>query len=321
MASIPNDLYWRLRNVEAERMKENLRADAGYKGTLTSLYSDAQKEIRRDISADLSGFALREGLDMSEARKRVTKTDISDYKDLAAKYVKNKDFSPRANEEMALYNVTMRTNRLELLEAKIHLQTVALANQEEFLLQNHLAKEYLKELEYQSGILGFTVPSDGRLNELIRAAREADFYGANFSERIWANQKELQDELENVVRRTILRGENPRVSARNLTDLVSDTVKNKTRAAQNLAITETARVMSEASKESYKRGGYPKYVFISEADEKVCKVCGGMHNQVYGVDDGEPGKNMEPMHVGCRCYTAAYAGRKELEERLGRIGG
>jgi SPP1 gp7 family putative phage head morphogenesis protein len=321
MANVPNDLYWRLRNIEAERMKENLRADAGYKGSLTKLYNEAQREIKRDISADIGSFATRESLDMAEARKRVSRTDIGDYKDLAAKYVKEKDFSPRANEEMALYNVTMRTNRLELLEAKIHLQTVALANQEEFMLQNHLAKEYLKELEYQSGILGFTIPSDERLNELMRAAREADFYGANFSERIWANQKEMQDELENVVRRTVLRGENPRVSARNLTDLVSDTVKNKTRAAQNLAITETARVMSEASKESYKRGGYPKYVFISEADEKVCKVCGGMHNQVYKVEDGQPGKNMEPMHVGCRCYTAAYAGRKELEERLNRIGG
>ena len=67
-------------------------------------------------------YATKEGISLAEAKRRVSKLDIEEYGRKAAKYVKEKDFSDQANEEMRLYNATMKINRLELLKANIGLE-------------------------------------------------------------------------------------------------------------------------------------------------------------------------------------------------------
>lgn len=317
---LDNETYWRLRNVELEQIQKDLRSDAGYKGKLTQLYNEVGKEIRRDINADISRFATREGLSMEEARKRISRVDVDEFADTAKQYVEEKNFSDRANRELRVYNVTMRTNRLELLQAKVNLKTTWLANEEEYLLQNHLSKTFTNEFDRQSGILGFSVPSERQLDILARRVIEAEYQNTIFSERIWQNQHELQNELDNVIRRAILRGENPRVSQSRLKSVVNETFKNKKYAADRIAITETARVQNQAQFESFKAGGYDKYIYIAETDKVTCEVCGKLDGKVFELDSTDGKNSIPPRHPFCRCHLSAYAGRKELEERLDRLG-
>ena len=60
----------------------------------------------------------KEGITMAEAKKRADKLDIDAYARKAKKYVAKKDFSDEANEEMRIYNLTMKVNRLELPEGE-----------------------------------------------------------------------------------------------------------------------------------------------------------------------------------------------------------
>lgn len=297
--------YWEIRNDELKHIEESMKSDAGYKGTLTRLYNRAEKDIAKDITTDLEGFAFRDGLSMTEARKIASKTDVQAFQDTAKRYVETRDFSDRANRELRRYNITMRSNRLELLEAKINLLSVDMADEEEALLQRHLAKEALKEYERQAGILGMTVPSDSQLKRMIDSVLVAQQEGATFSDRIWMNQAELRDGVNRTLERTVIRGENPRKAARELRDLVSDEFGKKKYAADRIAITESARVQSSVMEQAFKDADIDQYIWITEPDG--CPDCQELDGQVFDVGSGSP---MPPEpHPNCRCSTAAYVER------------
>ena len=68
--------------------------------------------------------------------------------------MKEKDFSDVANEEMRLYNATMKINRLEMLKANIGLELVDGFNELQKYFDRILTKRTLDEFERQAGILG-----------------------------------------------------------------------------------------------------------------------------------------------------------------------
>src|SRR5690625_2047581 len=86
---------------------------------LNKNHINAMKDIQKEVDAFYGRYASKEGITMELARQRVTKINIEDYAAKAKRYVKEKNFTPTANEEMRLYNVTMRINRLELLKKNI----------------------------------------------------------------------------------------------------------------------------------------------------------------------------------------------------------
>ena len=109
--------YWK--NRETEQRKHNIQDEAEYQKRIQEIYQNMIDEIEKEINGFYGRYAKKEGITMAEAKKRAAKADIEALGRKAARYVKNKDFSDQANEEMRLYNMTMKVNRLELL--KIHL--------------------------------------------------------------------------------------------------------------------------------------------------------------------------------------------------------
>src|SRR5699024_6165179 len=200
----------------------------------------------------------------------------------------------------------MLTNRLELLQARINVDTIMLAWEEEQLTAKYITEEVIKERIRQSGILGMTVPSSSQLETLARSVLLSDVSGATFSDRIWANQNELRSEINKTIERALIRGENPRKSAASIKRLVRDEYVMKKRAADRIAITETARAQSIMQREAISDAGIEEYIFISEADEKTCEECAELDEQVFKVKDMNPGDNAAPIHPFCRCSTAAY---------------
>src|SRR5690606_18459060 len=100
--------YWRDREIEHAKLM--LKDDQEFSKTLAGLYRSTSTEIDNTVTAMLERYASKNGLSIADVRKRLTTTDIRDFEAKAARYVKEKDFSPLANEEMAIYNLKMRTS-------------------------------------------------------------------------------------------------------------------------------------------------------------------------------------------------------------------
>ena len=307
-----DERYWEIRRREHKHIQEQLKREGGYKKRLERLYKTAQEEIIRDIEADIGRFADKEGISMTEAKKRISKHDVEAFSEKAKRYVKERDFSPQANRELRLYNVTLRTNRLELLEARMHLETTALADEEIKMLEEWLGQEAIAEYTRQAGILGMTVPDQAQLNRLAKAIINAEFRNVEFSERVWQNQKELQHGLENTIRRTIIRGENPRVAGRELQKIVRKEFSNKKYAADRIAITETSRVQSDIGERAMKDAGITQKMWVTEVDG--CPDCLEYDGEIFDIaDDTAP---TIPKHPFCRCSFASYYDSTELDKRL-----
>ncbi|WP_373739508.1 minor capsid protein [Jeotgalibaca porci] len=306
--------YWKLRDEELKNIVKEIKDDEAYKKKLTTLYNTTMADIQKDIDADILRYANKENLSLAEAKKKISKFDVEAFADKAAKYTKEKDFSDLATQELRTYNITMRTNRLELLQANVGLNTISLANEEQKMLTARLTETAINEYVRQAGILGESIPDRKTLARIAKSIVDAEFRNVEFSNNIWQNQKELQEGLENVIRRTLINGENPRVGARKLRELVKKEFKLKKYAADRIAITETARVQGSAAKKSFEDYGFDEYTWISEPS--ACDICKPLDGKVFKLEDMGGSAPSIPRHPFCRCALAAYLSRDDWDKRL-----
>lgn len=311
--------YWRKR--ELENMKNNKKSDAEIAKAIQSLHNQTMKEIEQQIEAFYGRYATNESITMAEAKKRVSKLDIDEYAKKAKRYVKGahsgneliaaQSFTEQANAEMAIYNLTMKVNRLELLKVNIVLELTAMTSDVEHYALEQLTKSAREEFARQSGILGMTIAEN---EKLLSTIVNASFHNATWSERLWANQQALKAELETLLTRGVIQGKHPRVLARDLRKSFGASVAD----SERLMITELARVQEEIFKESMEQAGIDKYEYITEPG--ACHICAPLDGKVFKIKDGMPGSNKAPMHPNCRCSSAAYYDREAWEKRMKKRG-
>lgn len=300
-----NSEYWRKR--EEENLRKNRLSEAEYKKAIDETYEYMLDQIQKEINGFYTKYATAEGISMAEAKRRVSKLDIEEYGRKAAKYVKQKDFSKQANDEMRLYNATMKINRLELLKANIGLELVSGFDELQKYFEEKLTDRTLEEFERQAGILGKTVLDNAKD---AHAIVNASYKNATYSDRIWMYQGMLKAELEGLLASGLIKGENPRKLARHLTKRFGVSAYN----AERLMVTELARVQTEAQKQSFIRNGFDEYVYVACTKSDVCPICKGLDDKHFKVDDMMPGENAPPMHPGCHCSVAAYMDDEAYEE-------
>ena len=197
--------YWEKR--EAEALKHYLQEEQEYQAQLRAIYQNMLDAAQKEIDAFYGRYADKEQITLAEAKRRVSKLDIAAYQRKAKRYVADKDFSKQANEEMRLYNLTMKVNRLEMLKANIGLELVAGHNEQEQFMSKILRGRTEEELQRQAGILGKTVRNNAKLAETIP---NASFHGATFSERIWGNQTaQMKAELSKLLQARVDPGQKP----------------------------------------------------------------------------------------------------------------
>ena len=296
--------YSEIRRQELKHIEQSLKDDRKMKRELSRLYRSSAEDIQRQIDSEIMRFADKENVSMAKAKKIISKTDVEWYQDRAKRYSEQNNFSPKANKEMRRFNVTMRTSRLELLQARINLDTVMLAWEEEQLTAKYITEEVIKEHIRQAGILGMTVPSRSQLETLAKSVLLSDVSGATFSDRIWANQNELRANINQSIERALIRGEHPRNAAASIKRLVRDEYGKANRAADRILVTESARGQIIAQRESYKAAGIEEYIYLAEPS--ACDVCSELDDKVFKVKDMVIGVNASPMHPWCKCSTASY---------------
>lgn len=299
--------YWRSRETEAK--KYNIREEAEYNQRIQEIYASMMDEINKEINGFYTRYAEKEGITMAEAKRRVDKLDIAAYERKAKKYVATKDFSDQANEEMRIYNLTMKVNRLELLKANIGLEMVSGFDEMQKYFDKKLTERTLREFRRQAGILGKSVLAN---EKYAHAIVNASFKNATFSDRIWMYQGMLKAELEGLLTSGLIRGQNPNVLARHLEKRFGVSAYN----AQRLMTTELARVQTEAQKQSFIRNGFDEYTYVACGGRDVCDACKALDGKHFKVEDMMPGENAPPMHPCCHCSVAAYMDDKAYEEWL-----
>lgn len=298
--------YWRHR--EEENLKKNLKTEAEYVKTINGYYDYMMDQVQKEINGFYAKYAKAEGITLAEAKKRVSKLDMEAYGRKAAKYVKEKNFSEQANEEMRLYNATMKINRLEMLKANIGLELVDGFNDLQKYFDKILTHRTLDEFERQAGILGKTIRDNA---QAAHAIVNASFHNAKFSDRIWMYQDMLKADLSKLLQEGLIQGRNPIQLARHLTKRFGVAKAN----AERLLRTELARVQVEAQRQSFERNGFAQYEFIALGS--ACDVCKAIDGKHFDLDGMMPGTNAPPMHPNCRCSVAAYVDDKEFERWLG----
>ena len=287
--------YWKRR--ETENLKQNLKTEEEYLRTINGYYDSMLDNIQKEINGFYGKYARAEGITLAEAKKRVSKLDMEAYERKAARYVKEKNFSEQANEEMRLYNATMKINRLELLKANIGLELVDGFDGLQKYFDQILTERTLSELNRQAGILGKTIQNNA---QAAHAIVNASFHNAKFSDRIWMYQGMMKAELEKLLQTGLIQGKNPRELARHLTKLFGVSKEN----AERLMRTELARVQAEAQKQSFERNGFTMYEFVALGS--ACEICRAIDGKHFEVKKMMPGENAPPMHPRCRCSTAGY---------------
>lgn len=297
--------YWKNRETEAK--KHNIQEEAEYNRQIKEIYANMMDEINKEINGFYTKYAAKEGITMAEAKKRVSKLDIAAYERKAKKYVETKDLSDRANEEMRIYNLTMKVNRLELLKANIGLEMVSGFDEMQKYFDKKLTDKTLKEFQRQAGILGKSVLKN---EKYAHAIVNASFKNATYSDRIWMYQGMLKAELEGLLASGLIRGQNSKKLAKHLEKRFGVSAYN----VQRLMTTELARVQTEAQKQSFIRNGFDEYVYVACTKGDVCPICKGLDDKHFKVDDMMPGENAPPMHPNCHCSTAAYMDNEAYEE-------
>jgi hypothetical protein len=295
--------YWRKR--EEENLKANRKSEAEYEKAINDTYKYMLDQIQREINGFYAKYARVEGITLSEAKRRVSKLDIEEYGRKAARYVKTKDFSKQANDEMRLYNATMKINRLELLKANIGLELVAGFDELQKYFEEKLTNRTMDEFKRQSGILGRTVQNN---EKAAHAIVNASFKNATYSDRIWMYQGMLKAELDSLLKTGLIQGKHPTELARHLQKRFGVSAYN----ANRLMVTELARVQTEAQKQSFIRNGFAQYTFL--AIGTACEACRALNEKHFDIDKMMPGENAPPMHPNCRCSVAAYMDSEEYEE-------
>lgn len=300
--------YWQERE-EANR-QSNIKEEQEYEKEVERIYKRMLNEIDTQINAWYSKYASDEGITMAEAKRRADKLDIEAYAEKAKKYVKEKDFSPQANAEMKLYNLTMKANRLQLLKANIGAEMVSGHDELQKFYSECLENRTLDEIKRQSGILGDSVQFNAKkVNNIVNAS----FHNANWSERLWLNQDLLRADLDKILSTALIQGRNPR-------DFVSDVRKRFNVSASNaerLLRTEMNRVQTDAQMESYKDSGFTEYTF--HALGTACDICSKLNGRHFKIRNAEIGLNSPPMHPNCRCGTSPYIDTTDFDEWLEHV--
>lgn len=297
--------YWMMR--EKENLRRHKKQESEYQKEIEKIYQNMIDEINKEINGFYARYAKKEGITMAEAKKRASKIDIEEYQRKAAKYVKEKNFSDQANEEMRLYNLTMKVNRLELLKAKIGLELVSGFDELQKFFDQKLTERSLEEFERMAGILGISV---NRPDLQAQSIANASFKNATFSERIWMYQDMLKNELNSLLQTGLIQGQNPRKLAAHLRKRFGVSKYN----AERLMITELARVQTESSKKSMERNGYDEYEFLAEST--ACPICRAINGKHFKVSKMMPGTNAAPIHPSCRCSVVPYMDPEEFKKWL-----
>lgn len=306
-----NNEYWEGRYRAEEKARE--LADKRVAFQLQGVYQQHANNIQKEIDSFWQKYADSEGITKLQAKQRADKLDMVNVEFKARQLVEranrlrergqkvtSDDFTKAENDLMRLYNLKMKTSRLEVLQANIKLHQYDLALSEFEIIDKHLIESIRRENLFSAGVLNMTLGSFESSKISADSIVYSNFSNATWSSRVWERQNELRNIVKKGVADTVLRGKG--------TNVLINSLKKEFDVsygyARRLAVTESARVYSEAQKANYDSNGVEWYQVMTEL--KACPICQPFNGRIFKVSEMVPALNAPPFHPNCRCTTVPH---------------
>lgn len=312
--------YWEDRYRAEEKARELADKRVAYQ--LNGVYQQHANNIQKEIDSFWQRYADKEGITKLEAKQRADRLDMVNVEFKARQLVEranrlrqrdqkvtSKDFTKAENDLMKLYNLKMKTSRLEVLQANIKLHQYDLALSEFEIIDKHLTESIRRENLFSAGVLNMTLGSFEVSKVSADSIVYANFNNATWSSRVWERQSELRDIVKKGVADTVLRGKGTNVLINNLRKEFDVSYGY----ARRLAVTESARVYSEAQKANYESNGVEWFEVMTEL--KACKICQPFNGKIFKVSELVPALNAPPFHPNCRCTTVPHF-KKDVKNEI-----
>lgn len=284
--------YWRER--EEKQRQIDVENDADITKRMDEIYRKCIEELEAQLNAWYIKYADQNGMSMAQAKKLADAIDIRKYAKLAKKYVAEKDFSDEANAQMKIYNLTMKSNRLDLIMANMNAEMVVRTSEIEDIMEQEIAGRGYEEIERQAGILGDTVRNT---EPAVKTIAGASFQSATWSERLWKNQDSVRQIVSKTMTDYLVKGMPTNDAVKKLEKELNKTVSNASYCARRLVVTERQRVAKQVQMQVYKDCGVEWYQYITEPG--CCEVCADLDGKKFKVGNGEAGINLPPEHPNC----------------------
>lgn len=288
---------------ENRNIKRRKKLDRKIKKEIERILADVKKDTEDRVLRFL--YKYTDGLSMTymEANQRILEED---YRRLL-KRLKMAGLNALTEEEarqLDRMNITRTMTRYEGLIEEINLYVIQAYGKIQMSLTDHLVEAQKEEIKRQEEDLGIDRHTKEKLEDIAKGIVGGSFYGATFSQRLWAHQTRLKQDLERGIARSIIQGENSKTWARDLKRNLREGVDRAAYVCNRLAITETSLVQGDINHASWEKMGYRKYIYLAEPT--ACSECAKLDGEVFKLEEAEPGVNRYPMHPFCKCSTSPY---------------
>lgn len=304
-----NSEYWKERFTLLEESQH--RQGVQCYAELEKQYRQAQRQIEGQIMAWYGRFATNNGVSIQDARKMLTAKELAELKWDINQYI-------QYGQENAVNGIWVK--ELENASARFHisrLEALKLQMQQslEVMFGNQLdsidstmrglykSGYYRTAFEIQKGFgVGWDFASldDKTIAKVINKPWAVD--GKNFSERIWGNRQKLVNELNQVVTRNIILGQDPQKAIDEIARKMNTSKSNTGR----LVMTEEAFFSSEAQKDCFKELDVEQFEIVATLDSHTSDICQEMDGKHFEMSRWEVGVTAPPFHPWCRSTTVPF---------------
>lgn len=316
-----NEEYWTWR-LEKETRKNTIELLK----TMSQLYKDSMKNIKKEIESFYGRYAENNNLTLQDVNKRLNPKELKSFKEELKQYYDEIDKLARDNkgkvsveklkqykEELRLQSAKAYISRLEGVKSNIKNTIVNLALNQEIEFTNKM-KEVFENALLKSSFeidktLGFSVGFDSPDDELLSKAIKTKWLGENYEDRIWKDKGKLLEALDTILLQGIAQGQNPRKIAQEMVNKYGSNYKN----CERLARTEFVHLQNQATFQSYKNHNIKRYQYLADLSERTCEKCGKLDGRDYALSEKIEGINYPVMHPNCRCTTIPYFEKDEID--------
>lgn len=307
MASLPSNLYWIKRQLEAERY--NLKEISKYEKEILKMYRDTEKIIKQEIKDYYQGFADATGMTLTQAKRYLKKTELIDFNnqmELAIKTMEKNNVDPQIIGQYEKYYKRLNISRLEALQAETRAEIDILYSKLHKSMGDFLKDNIKENMQRQKKVydetLGFDISFagfDSKQIDKIMSIKWVD--GENWSDRIWKQKDKLQNKVTTVIQQGTILGK----PEREMSNQVMDAFGVKYHEAQRLVRTEQNYVINQAQKDVYSEIGVDMYEFVAMHPRgfQGSPICTELDGQEIETKNAIVGSNYPPIHPNCRSLT------------------
>ena len=250
---------------------------------LEGVYRKALSEIKTELQAFYSKYALENQITMEEAQKLLNS-------------IERKDLMARHN-----IRVPSRITRLQALQTSISQHLEPAYRQYETATTDFLKSTTQKSIESTVNnvrdVLGIKADFSLQNARAVNQVLTTNWSGKNFSERIWGQKDRLENNIKKTLTDGIIRGS----SVKEMSLAMAERMDVGYSDAKRLVMTETSYVVNQGTLQGYLESGVvEQYQYIAEIDSHTSEICQALDGMIFDLKEAKAGVNYPPMHPNCR---------------------